>query len=139
MKRTALYVLLLAVVILLPPPGGDASAADKRVLKGEYVWNQGGDGDLEAVFTGTGEDRWDVAFHFEFRGRSHTYKGTAKGSLQDGALEGRVRNENKRRTWTFEGEFENGRFRGKHAEIYGNREQRTGTLTLSGPRSGDEI
>ena len=126
----SITLLGIAVAILLPAQGGSASAGGERTLKGRFEWNQGSKGDLEAVFTATGQDRWDIDFHFRFRGRSHTYTGTAKGSLADGELEGKVRNESRRRTFTFSGEFENGIFRGTHAEVYGSRQQRTGTLTL---------
>ena len=129
MKRTTLLTLLALLLLLCL--GGGASAADKRTLNGEYVWNQGAKGDLEAVFTATGQDEWKVAFHFRFRGRDRTYRGVAEGSLSDGKLEGRVRNENERRTFTFRGEFEDGEFRGTHAETTGGGQRRTGTLKLS--------
>ena len=119
----------IALALLLLTAG--AGAAETRTLGGEYRWNQGSEGDLEAVFTATGPDEWKVAFHFRFRGRKHVYRGTAEGSLSAGKLAGTVRNESERRTFTFRGEFENGRFRGTHAETTGGGERRTGTLRLS--------
>lgn len=129
MKKTA-FVTILATLLLLVL-GGGASAADKRTLEGEYNWNQGSSGDLEAVFTAAGQDEWKVAFHFRFRGRGHVYRGTAKGSLTAGKLAGKVRNEGEQRTFTFKGEIEDGQFRGTHAEITGGSDRKTGTLTLS--------
>ena len=131
MKNTALP--LLALILLLVNPGGFADAAGEQTLTGSYRWNNGHPDDLKAIFTATGEDRWDVAFHFRFRGSPEVFSGTARGSLSQGKLEGRVKNRNGRgsRTFTFRGEFEDGTFRGTHAEVFGRRESSTGTLTLA--------
>ncbi|RMH18431.1 MAG: hypothetical protein D6696_13115 [Acidobacteria bacterium] len=132
MKKTALSLALVAIVLsslAFAAAGADAN----RTLTGEYVWDQTGRGGaLEAVFTPTGDGTWEVSFHFTFRGRPHTYSGTAEGSLDDGPLEGTVKNENRRRTFTFQGTVEGGLFRGTHAEIEDGRAYRTGTLTLEG-------
>lgn len=80
----------------------------------------------------TGEEAWDVSFHFEFRGRAHVYTGTAEGSLSRGALKGEVKNENRRRTFRFTGTTEGGTFRGTHSEIEEGRQYGTGTLSLQG-------
>ena len=132
MKKTALFVLVIAILLSLQ--GGDAGAADKRTLEGEFVWNQGGEGRLKAVFTAVGKEKWKVDFHFNFRNRSHTYSGTAEGSLNEGELKGKVKNESRQRTFTFAGEFEDGRFRGRHQETNSGRARQTGTLTLSARR-----
>jgi len=108
-------------------------AEEKRTLKGSFEWTDSNKtGDLEAVFTPTGEGKWDVAFHFEFRGKPHTYAGTAEGTLADGALKGRVFNEDKNRTFIFTGTFTGGEFHGTHAEVDDDNEHPTGTLTLKG-------
>ncbi len=121
----------LTVLLLLATPALATDSGAKRTLTGTYVWFQGGDeGDVEAVFTPAGERQWSVSFRFDFGGSSHTYSGTADGSLEGGTLSGRVRNENGRRTFTFQGEFRDGQFRGTHAEIMAGEEERTGTLTL---------
>lgn len=132
MKKTGLKktVLISLAALLLLAPGTGAGASADRKLEGEYAWNQGPTGPLTAVFTPDGEG-WKVAFHFRFRGRDRTYRGTAEGDLSDGELSGEVKNENRRRTFTFEGKFENGTFRGTHAELTSGRPQATGTLTLS--------
>jgi hypothetical protein len=129
MKHTLL--LLVLVSITASATAWSAGEGATRTLNGEYLWSdRGSRGDLEAVFTPTAEGRWDVAFHFTFRGRSHVFSGTAEGSISKGALSGEVQNESKPRTFTFDGEFKNGKFKGSHAEIGGDRKQRTGTLTL---------
>ncbi len=130
MKKTALSFVVLA--LLLPALGTVADAGNKQTLGGTYVWNSGQPSTLRAIFTATGDNRWDVAFHFRFRGNAEIFSGTATGNLSEGKLEGRVKNRNGRgsRTFTFSGEFENGKFRGKHAELFGSRESSTGTLTL---------
>jgi len=102
-----------------------------RVLSGEYVSAfQSGWQPLRAVFTPTGIDTWDVVFHFKFHGKAHEYAGSAEGSLDEGSLSGRVENESKQRTFSFEGTFRDGEFRGTHAEIKRTGERRTGSLTL---------
>ncbi len=127
MKRSA---VLLGLLLVMPIAHG---APDTQTLTGEFFWSGGGaSGDLEAVFTSTGEQTWDVSFHFQFRGRPHVYTGTAGGSLSQGELQGKVKNENKGRTFLFSGTVKDGKFRGTHAETEGGREQKTGTLTLSG-------
>jgi len=120
--------VVAALVMLLGPVTG---AAEKRTLKGSFKWTDAGKkGDLEAAFTPTGEGTWDVAFHFEFRGKPHIYAGTAEGTLAGGDLNGRVRNDEKNRTFIFTGTFTEGEFHGAHAEIGDDGEHATGTLTL---------
>ena len=129
MKKTPWLVVALALLI-----GASAVtlAEGEKTLNGEFNWSgRGTDGDLEAVFTPTGEESWTVDFHFEFRGSSHVYSGTAVGSLSEGKLEGQVRSENQKRSFTFTGKFDDGKFSGTHAETTGGREASTGTLTLS--------
>ena len=125
-------LLLAASALLLPVFAAVAEVGDQQTLTGTYVWNSGRPSTLKATFTATGDNRWDVAFHFKFRGRPEIFSGTATGNLATGKLEGRVRNQRGSgpRTFTFRGEFENGTFRGRHAEVYGKRESSTGTLTL---------
>ena len=122
----------LAVVIALVMSLGLVTGADeKRTLNGSFEWTATGKkGDLRAVFTPTGEGKWDVAFHFEFRGQPHIYAGTAEGTLKGGDLKGRVLNDEKDRTFIFTGSFTEGEFHGTHAEIEDGSEHPTGTLTL---------
>ncbi len=109
-----------------------ASGADgPRTFKGEFTWSQRNHtGDIEAIFTPTGNGTWDVAFHFLFRDQPHVYAGTASGELSAGELQGTVQNENKERTFRFRGQIEDGKFEGRHVEVDGTDEQETGTLTL---------
>ena len=108
-----------------------------RVFEGQYKWiNMDKPGPLRAEFTATGESHWDVDFHFWFDGRDRTYSGTAEGSLSEGVIKGKVRNENNRRTFTFEAALRNGRLEGTHRETTPSRARRTGTLRLSEQVSG---
>lgn len=121
------------VAALMMTFGVVSGAAGKRTLKGSFEWTDGGNrGDLEAVFTPAGEGKWDVAFHFEFRGTPHIYAGSAEGTLAGGALKGRVHTEDRNRTFSFTGTFSEGKFQGTHAEIVDDGEHATGTLTLKG-------
>ena len=129
MNRAVRHVAVGA--ILLTALNGAAGADAGRTLKGSFVWgdaNKGGD--LEVVFEPDGEAAWGVAFHFEFRGQAHVYRGTARGSLAEGTLEGTVQNEDKKRTFKFQGTFQDGVYQGTHAEIEDGSESPTGTLTL---------
>lgn len=129
--KTKSYMALAAALLLALVPMGSL-AEESRTLTGEYFWSgSGADGPLEAVFTPAGEERWSVDFNFVFRGRDHTYSGTATGSLDEGRLSGTVRNESEKRTFTFEGSFTEGAFSGTHAETTRGEPRSTGTLTLS--------
>lgn len=125
------FAVLAAALLLTAAP---APAEDSTTMEGSFVWSQRDHSDkLKAVFEPTGEGTWDVSFYFTFRGEPHTYTGTAEGSLTEGALKGTVQNEDKKRTWNFEGEFQDGEFNGTHEEIGRNGESYdTGTLTLQG-------
>lgn len=121
----------LASLLLLSALSLTADQAAQRTLTGSYLWEQGGDrGRLQAVFTPAGDSHWNVDFHFEHGGSAYTYTGTADGRLGEGQLSGRVTSENRRRVFTFRGEFHNGSFSGTHSEMMGGEEERTGTLTL---------
>ncbi|HKY32496.1 MAG TPA: hypothetical protein VJV23_08175 [Candidatus Polarisedimenticolia bacterium] len=126
---------LAAVVAVLAVSFGLAiGRSDDRTLTGTYRWTDGGaEGDLKVIFTPNGDAKWNVAFHFRFSGSAHVYSGSAEGSLSDGALEGRVLNEQKNRSFVFKGTFTGGEFQGTHAETTRGREQATGTLTLKAP------
>lgn len=120
------------VLIFISLLASGVAAGETMNLSGSYNWSQGGQGgDLQADFTPTGEDTWDVSFHFTFRGKDHTYTGTAQGSLTEGEMSGEVRNESGKRTWTFEGSFNGkGKFKGTHVETTGGGNTKTGTLNL---------
>lgn len=132
-RRPLPSVLLVAVALAALAAGGRARADHEggRTLEGEYYWTGGAaGGELRAVFTPTGDGTWEVDFHFRFRGRPHTYSGIAEGSLDAGSLSGTVKNESRRRTFTFAGEFEDRVFEAEHFEVGPAGEVRTGTLTL---------
>ncbi len=130
MKRVALFAVLTLVTFWIV--GATSGGEGEKTLTGEYRWTQGNTSDeLKAVFKADGESAWDVKFYFDFRDKPHVYTGRAEGSLTDGPLKGEVKNENKRRTFTFEGTVENGKFRGKHAELQDGEPYATGTLDLS--------
>ncbi len=131
MQRFARLVTTFIVAMSVAVLTGLAGAAEEKTLKGSFLWTDSGKaGDLEAIFTPTGEGTWDVAFHFKWSGEQHVYSGKAEGSLSAGALKGKVQNEGKNRTFTFAGSFNEGQFKGTHAELNGDKEHETGTLKL---------
>lgn len=113
---------------------GPADAADKaqaRTFTGEYQWDNGGRGPLEAEFRPTGEETWKLVFRFRFDGKRYTWKGTARGSLEDGSeITGTARGGGGR-TWEFEGTVDGGVIVASHAEKRGDRLQESGTFRLS--------
>ncbi len=126
MNKAVLSAVIVSLVVTAPLGLG---AEGSRTLTGKYS-SGNGSGPLEAVFQPIADGRWNVDFHFRFRGQSHTFSGTAEGSLSEGRLQGTVRNESRKRTFTFTGDFEQGRFRGTHSEIERRGPQSTGSLTL---------
>lgn len=135
MKKTILTLVALASILLVPATfagDADADAAKTHTLEGEYQWNRMEEpGPIKAVFTATGDDQWDVDFHFVFRDEPHVYSGTAKGSLTEGALEGEVMSDgDEPRPFEFAGETADGVFKGTHG-TKGDDAQETGTITLS--------
>ncbi len=135
MTKTLRFLCGLTAALVLV--GGLAVFASEDVtLNGKFVWVRDdgtSEGDLKAVFTPTGENRWDVAFHFEWEDGPHVYAGTAEGNLRDGKLRGEVLNDSEERpsTFRFEGAFENGVFSGKHAYLDEGEPKEMGTLTLN--------
>jgi hypothetical protein len=129
MKR--ILFLLLPFCLLLPSLS-DAKESSTQTLTGEYKWSRSNSdpGEIKAIFTPTGPDEWQVAFHFDFRGNAWIFSGTAKGSLQEGALSGEVQDESKGRTFTFTGKVREGIFEGTHAEIEDGYPEATGSMTL---------
>jgi hypothetical protein len=136
MRRTGHLMLgLVACLIAL----GGTLAGDKVKLEGGYVWNrtEGNlEGKLEAVFTSTGSDQWDVTFRFDWEDGPHVWSGTAQGNLKSGDLSGKVLSDGDQATeFEFDGSFEGSTFNGTHAQVRRNGEPRaTGTLSL-GPGS----
>lgn len=130
MKRIGLAFVLVALVAVAY--AGVNFAADTETLTGEFVWNnedQGGE--LEAIFTNTGEGMWDVAFHFVWEDEPHVWAGSAEGSLTDGELKGTVTTDGERKgTFMFEGMFKDGAFTGTHGSMRDGERNDTGTMTL---------
>lgn len=112
------------------------SAEDTVTLEGEFVWQRtDGEkrGDVQAVFTPTGEAAWDVAFHFEWEDGPHVYRGTAEGDMT-GALGGAVEHDDpeNKATFRFQGTFDDGKFSGTHGQVLEDGTLRdTGTITLA--------
>jgi len=133
MTRFAMRALLLLLAVSLT---GIAFAGETETLTGTFVWERDdGDetGDLEAKFTSTGENTWDVSFHFDWEGEPRVWNGTATGNLDKGKLEGKAMMDktDKPSTFTFSGKFKKGKFKGTHASIDKDGESHsTGTLTL---------
>ena len=125
--------IAVAVLILLLQGGADPSR-DGVTLTGKFVWHHmNHEGDLDAVFTKTGDDAWSVEFRFVWEDELHVYRGTAEGSLTDGELRGNAVTDNPEwpRTFFFAGRFEHGQFTGTHTALQASGGTHpTGTLTL---------
>jgi hypothetical protein len=131
-KVAAIAVTVLT--LLLPVQDGAVHSRDEVTLTGEFLWKHMNHvGDLDAVFTKTGDGAWGVEFRFVWEGELHVYRGTAEGSLTNGELRGNVVTDNPERpqTFSFAGMFERGRFTGTHTALQaGGGTYPTGTLTL---------
>ena len=129
----AFFALALFALFLVVPA---ALAADTQTLEGEFIWERDDKdiaGPLKAVFEPTGENTWDVSFHFTFEDKPHIYTGTAKGNLKDGELSGEVLSDGEEQhPYTFSGTFaEDGSFAGVHHYIDGEEARKTGKITLA--------
>ena len=135
MKRS--YLLLGLCLFSTLPVAGFALDQEDVTLNGSFVWaRDDGDrtGDLRAVFTPSKEHDWSVAFHFIWEDEDHVYLGTANGNLESGSLSGTAQSDGEERklSFRFQGEFENGTFSGSHGWI--NKDgslEHGGTLTLA--------
>jgi hypothetical protein len=118
-----------------PTPAKPSVPLESRIthtLQGTFTAPQHQDGPrpVRAVFTATEQERhWEVVFHFQFNGAQHAFRGTAEGSLEDGALRGTIRSY-RSRTFIFSGNLSRGVFHGTHAEV-----SRSGSRT-GGPDTG---
>ena len=132
MKVAAIAVTVLT--LLLSVQDGAVDSGDEVTLTGEFLWkHMNHTGDLDTVFTRTGDGAWGVEFRFVWEGELHVYRGTAEGSLTDGELRGNVVRDNHERpqTFFFAGRFERGRFTGTHTALQASGGTHpTGTLTL---------
>ena len=132
MKVAAIAVTVLT--LLLSVQDGAVHSGDEVTLTGEFLWkHMNHTGDLDTVFTRTGDGAWGVEFRFDWEGEMHVYRGTAEGSLTDGELRGNVVRDNHERpqTFFFAGRFERGRFTGTHTALQASGGTHpTGTLTL---------
>ena len=109
-----------------------AKAGEKQSFKGTYTSDrEQGKTKLKATFAPTGPGTWTVKFRFFSHGSGHVFSGTAEGSLSAGSLRGTVKTSDQTRTFTFHGQFSEGRFEGTHAEVLEEGERPTGTLTLT--------
>ena len=130
----AVTVLILLLTLLLPVQDVAVHSGDEVTLTGEFLWkHMNHTGDLDTVFTRTGDGAWDVEFRFVWEGELHVDRGTAEGSLTDGELRGNVvRDDHERpQTFFFAGRFERGRFTGTHTALQASGGTHpTGTLTL---------
>ncbi len=123
-------VLVLALLLAAWTAYGPATGDETRTFTGHYRWDaQGDSGSLDVVFAPAGEGTWTVSFEFNFRG-PHNFRGTAEGSLDEGALTGEVSDDRGDRQFTFRGSFKKGKFRGTHFESTGGRRRKTGSLSL---------
>ena len=130
----AVAILVTLAILLLTAPDGTVRSGDDVLLSGEFHWkHMNHTGDLDAVFTKTGDGAWGVEFRFVWEGKRHVFRGTAEGSLTDGELRGNVVTDTTERpqTFFFAGRFERGRFTGTHTALQASGGTHpTGTLTL---------
>lgn len=138
MKPRRLSIVFLITSLLVASISGVQAKKKKRgpktKLQGEYLYLNEMDktelGNLEAVFTPDGENRWTVRFFVMYGDQLGDYEGTAQGSLTDGPLSGEVRGDFVGQSFEFRGAFEQGVFRGTHRSVTAKTATDTGTLIL---------
>ena len=114
-----------------------AFAAEKvasHTIEGQFNWShqKGKTHNVKAVFTKSAKAGvYDVSFYFNWGKNPHVYTGQATGNLKDGMLKGTVKNDDKKRSFGFEGTCKNMKFEGKHHEIKGKWKTDTGTISLA--------
>ena len=102
-------------------------------MTGEYVWisEPGRPGPLRAVFTPLEQGHWQLTIHYEWHKEEKLFKGSARGSLTNGELEGSF-DDGHGGTYSFKGTLSDGQFSGSH--FHDPKEYprtKSGTLTLS--------
>ncbi len=125
------YARILCTALLLLAAVGAVSAGDPTTLEGSFLWKDKDiTGDLKAVFTETGANTYDVAFHFMWEEKPRVWEGTAEGNLNKGKLSGTILDEKKENTFSFSGKAKRGVFKGTHFSHRGEEPREMGTLTL---------
>ena len=125
-------ILFLTVVAVAVLP---SLAADEVTLSGSFVWERPDekiDGELDVVFTPSGEGEWRVTFRFDWEGKPRVFEGTAKGSLT-GDLTGDVDSDDPGHPLKFEfrGSFSDGTFSGTHGYFSKGELVDAGTLEFA--------
>lgn len=132
--RNVAAIAVFVLALLWPVQDGAGRPEHEVTLSGGFLWEQmNHQGDLDAVFTKTGDGVWIVEFRFVWAGEMHVYRGTAEGSLTDGELRGSIVTDDPRwpKKFFFTGAFKHGRFTGTHTALQPSGGlYPTGTLTL---------
>lgn len=117
----------LVLSFLFTPLLADGKAV---TFAGSYDWKDGGSDELSAEFKPAGENEWKVTFRFRWNNQRKSWKGRAKGTLDDGGtVEGTVKWSG--RDWVFSARIEDGVMTGEHIEIQsGDERYPTGTFEL---------
>lgn len=126
----ALAILFLAVAVAPLAFADDHGKTPKPVVfTGSYDWSDGGSDFLEATFEPDGDGAWDVTFRFKWNGNDYTWKGTARGSLEDGSELTGTGGANGRK-WDWQATVADGVMNGRHTEKQGDRDYDTGTFEM---------
>lgn len=121
---SAAWIAVLLVLSCEPRPPG------VEVFRGEYTWNDGQPSPLEAVFTPAGESKWNVELSWSSGRRKGTYRGRARGSLQQGELVCDVENKEGEPNYRIEAQVDGDLLEGQHYEVHSGRRKPSGTLRL---------
>ena len=114
--------------------GARCLAADAVTMTGTFVWdNQPNQTHpITAVFTPNGDKKWTALFTFDWGQKgAQSWKGTAEGDLQNGAIKGEGFHPDGRRKFTYSGTAKDGKITCTHNEVTSGAPQATGTMTLA--------
>jgi hypothetical protein len=103
---------------------------DEITMVGKFTYNHQAKTlhDLTAVLKPAGDNQWTAVYTFKWDGAAKTYKGTIKGSLKNGEVNGTGAGDG--RSFSFEGTAASGVLTFKCYETTGNMHKISGDGTL---------
>jgi len=134
MRMSRRLILAAAACTLCAMGLGYATlAADAKQINlvGGAIWNGNKHrADFKAALTPTGDKQYDVVYTVTWDKATTTWKGTMKGELKNGVVEGTGVMPNTGRTFIFQAKAVDGVLIGKHWETTGGKKKLTGDIGL---------
>jgi len=137
-KLISILLCCLFVITGLSVAKDIDTSKDELKYTGKFKWNRKADKeyDVKAVFVKNEDGNYDAKFLFDWNKKPYTYTGIVKGDVEKGPISGEIYNESKKRKrkFTFECAFKDGKFTGTHKEIT-KKSKETGVIYFSKDKS----